>query len=418
MFGRITTRFILGTSLLYLSGCGSTMPSFSNMSASYQTVVEEYQINNILLNIVRGSQNMPLSFLDIPSVVGTGSITESPSLSATFGSVAPSSIGGFFSAAAAGASVTPGMSLGLSRSFNFTQSSLENAQFQTGFLADVPLQTLTYFGAANFPPELLMHLFIDSVSISDAQGNVTHYVNNPLIENYAQFDTVLKQLQASNLIVQTRLVEQAVGPKMTSSEYAVAMPTALSNNLVVKTISESNGQAKYQLFKVSAVHSLCFSAKKSEGTLIGVYGDKYSCQDSSLDAKANAGRQGIPKFLEPEPKKPSLAIKIRSNRDIYNYLGALLISETRKTNPVTVRLTPSYLAPGTTNVEKMPLIVVNKGSNYGGKALAEVEYRGESYYIPAQANGYSPLVINVLAQLLNLNKIPGSVPPSPAVLIK
>lgn len=389
------------------------------MSASYQTVVEEYQINNILLNIVRGSQNMPLSFLDIPSVVGTGSISESPSLSASFASVAPSSIGGFFSAAASGASVSPGMSLGLSRSFNFTQSSLENAQFQTGFLADVPFQTLTYFGAANFPPELLMHLFIDSVSISDANGAVTHYVNNPLIENYGQFDGVLKQLQASNLIVQTRMVEQTVSPKLSDAEYAVVLPSVLANNLIVKTIPESNGKTKHQLFKMNVVHSLCFSAKKAEGNLIGIFGDKYSCQDATLDAKVNATRQGIPKFLETEAKKPSLAIKIRSNRDIYNYLGALLVAQTREINPVTVRLTPTYLAPNSSSkVEKLPLIVISKGSNIGGKALAEIDYRGERYYIPSQDNGYSPLVINLLAQLLNLNKIPGSVPPSPAVLIK
>lgn len=417
MFHRLKIKFLMCLPLLTLGACTSTLPSFSNMSASYQTVVEEYQINNILLNIVRGSQNMPLSFLDIPSVVGTGSVSETPSLNASFLSVAPSSVGGFFSAAASGASVSPGVSMSLSRSFNFTQSSLENAPFQTGFLADVPFETLSYFGSSNFPPELLLHLFIESVSVADAQGKITNYINNPLAANYADFDSVLKQLLASRLIIQSRLVEQTVSPKLSSAEFAPIMPTALSNNLIIKTVPEKNGPDKYLLSKMNVVHTLCFATKKSEGSLIGIFGETYACEDSSLSAKANAVRRGIPKILQVEPGSPALSIKIRSNRDIYNYLGALLIAQTRAVNPVTVSLTPSYLSPGTSTVDKLPLVVINKGRP-AGRVLAEIDYRGDSYYIPATDNGYSPQVVNILAQLLNLNKIPGSIPPSPAVLIK
>jgi hypothetical protein len=47
-----------------------------------------------------------------------------------------------------------------------------------------------------------------------------------------------------------------------------------------------------------------------------------------------------------------------------------------------------------------------------------INYQGETYSIPMENNGYSPLVINILSQLVNLNKGVGSIPASPAVLIK
>jgi hypothetical protein len=40
------------------------------------------------------------------------------------------------------------------------------------------------------------------------------------------------------------------------------------------------------------------------------------------------------------------------------------------------------------------------------------------YSIPQENNGYSTLVINILAQLQTLAKSPSSIPSSPAVLIK
>jgi hypothetical protein len=46
------------------------------MSQTYQREIEKFQNNNILLNVVRASKNMPLSFLDIPNVIGTGSFSE------------------------------------------------------------------------------------------------------------------------------------------------------------------------------------------------------------------------------------------------------------------------------------------------------------------------------------------------------
>ena len=63
------------------------------------------------------------------------------------------------------------------------------------------------------------------------------------------------------------------------------------------------------------------------------------------------------------------------------------------------------------------LLVVQK--NATGPYFASVNsLDGNKYSIPATNNGYSTQVINLVSQLLTLNKVAGSVPPSPAVLIK
>jgi len=67
-----------------LSGCtGINSSSFGDMSTAYRQVVENYSNENILLNVVRSSKNMPLSFLDIPSVIGTGNVMANAGMNTT-----------------------------------------------------------------------------------------------------------------------------------------------------------------------------------------------------------------------------------------------------------------------------------------------------------------------------------------------
>jgi hypothetical protein len=66
---------------------------------------------------------------------------------------------------------------------------------------------------------------------------------------------------------------------------------------------------------------------------------------------------------------------------------------------------------------RFALLLVNQ--NASGKTFASMNsLDGISYSIPQENNGYSTLVINLLAQFQTLAKSPGSIPSSPAVLIK
>lgn len=60
-----------------ITGCAglTNSTSFREMSSAYRDVLEQYSNDNILLNIVRSSQSMPVSFLDMPSVMGSGAVS-------------------------------------------------------------------------------------------------------------------------------------------------------------------------------------------------------------------------------------------------------------------------------------------------------------------------------------------------------
>ena len=66
-----------------------------------------------------------------------------------------------------------------------------------------------------------------------------------------------------------------------------------------------------------------------------------------------------------------------------------------------------------------PLFVVKKGAS-SSDSLLSVTYQGETYSIPRENNNDSNTnqVLVMLSQMLTLTKVPGSIPLSPAVLIK
>ena len=94
--------------------------------------------------ILRAADNRMVSFLDMPTINGSGAIGVTPSVSTLFtGGSAPLNAGynviqGGFS------SVTPSASLTLNNSFNFTQSSLDNAVFWKSYLNELPKETIKY----------------------------------------------------------------------------------------------------------------------------------------------------------------------------------------------------------------------------------------------------------------------------------
>jgi len=50
--------------------------------------------------------------------------------------------------------------------------------------------------------------------------------------------------------------------------------------------------------------------------------------------------------------------------------------------------------------------------------FAEAEYEGDSYSIPYENAGHSTMVMSILMGFISLNKVPGAIPQSPAVLVK
>jgi hypothetical protein len=180
---------------LTLTGCGSTLaPDFGAMSEKYANILEQYQINMLFVNILRASENRPVSFLDMPSINGSGSITTTPNASALFTGGIISGTAGYLPIQGGLSTITPGVSLSVGNTFNFSQSSLDNAVFWKGFLNELPIETVIYFEHNHIPKEVLLSLVIDEIQITQPDGKISRYVNDPLRPDHAEFQRHLYRL--------------------------------------------------------------------------------------------------------------------------------------------------------------------------------------------------------------------------------
>ncbi|WP_162785884.1 hypothetical protein [Polynucleobacter necessarius] len=228
------------------------------MSQSYQTVLEKYQNNNLLLNVIRSSKNMPLSFLEIPSVVGTGNISETAGLGVfLYGA------GGLMTGMATASNYyNPYASMSLGRSFNFTQSSLENAQFQKGFISNISIETMTAFTKDHISKELLYTMVIDRFEVTSPKGEKIIAYNNPSSATYKEFQEQLRGLIGGGLTTEMILMNMPIGPMLTNKELANTMLVNYVANKdksrIVLAELKTNGVKAYQFQEPVNVARFCF----------------------------------------------------------------------------------------------------------------------------------------------------------------
>jgi len=189
--------------LTTLIGCSTAGPSFNDMTKAYTASIEQHTRDNLLVNMMRSAFDMPMTFTDIPSVLGTGIVSTQTGLSVNNLSATPISLSGYFSAAA-GSNYTAGASLSTSRQFNFTLSSLDNQQFTKGFLTSIPLDNVHFFSrSSHLSQQLLYTLLIDSIEIKSKGEPNRLYLNNPIRDDYSEFQDMLFQLLESGLTTET-----------------------------------------------------------------------------------------------------------------------------------------------------------------------------------------------------------------------
>ena len=427
--------FVLIT-LVTLSGCGLTgSNSFRDMSTAYREVLEDYSNNNILLNIVRSSESMPVSFLDMPNVIGSGMLQSSAMVTGTIMGSTPSTPLGFF-APGSGSSYGPTVGLAANAGFNFTQSSLDNSAFMTAFLSRLrpeAIQSLTDNTAG--PKAILYTLTVDTIEVYDLATNTVKelVVNNPLLPDYPRFQEVLYSLIKHGLSTETVIERIPVAPVMseqTSKDNMRALVEASSHpGVMLLPAKLPNGQPGYQLTRLMPTTRMCLMPQ-NDATERAALEQKFSsgafCAPDVPGTTPGAHQTTkTAEQVKSDSKKLALIIKLRSTRKVFDFLGWLTLMQLGQ-EPKYVTLKASSAAasgttthsdqPAITNYE-FPLFVIHK-NNTQEPALAKVNYRGNTYSIPETNSGASRQVFVLLSQILTLNKVPGSIPASPAVLIK
>ena len=215
---RSISMMFLSALLAVISGCGSpNSTSFRSMSHAYREVVESYSNDNILINIARASKKMPESFLDIPSIMGNGSVSADVGLSATVYSGNPGSLGGFLQpwAGAVGlANYIPTASLSVSGGYTFTQSSLDNATFMRPFLLDIKPEIVAYLTSNHAAPKSILYsLLVSSIDVvNDKREVVSSFVNDPSSKDYLGFQRALYILVAAGLTAEPTFVKMPMSP--------------------------------------------------------------------------------------------------------------------------------------------------------------------------------------------------------------
>jgi hypothetical protein len=413
--------------LLGLSGCSTVGPSFSDMTGSYQKEVERYSNNSILLNVIRASKNMPMSFLDIPNVIGSGQISSSSGLSTS--NASKNILGAANIAAAQYYSNGASLSLSSSRGFNFTQASLENEPFTKTFLSPLSLQNISFFTNGTYSKHLLFHLFVASIELQD-KDNFVSLINDPNSVNYPDFVKVM------NSLVDMGISIEATAPNNIPVGPAIDEQQLLKDNILSNYLSSPNrlgmlaktnvdGKDKYQVIvSTPPVLRFCFNAAAQPKKVVAEFGEVALCQSSNTS-------NTIPVVSNPVQKsKPnndasafkstqkSFGFKIRSPREVFAYLGTLTAKQLKEDNKNLVMVPTDFgIFTGTSQELIMqPVLVVQK--SVPNNVFATINYDGESYGVSQIGNGLSADTMNILGQIVNICKIAGSLAPSPAVLIK
>ncbi len=391
-------------SLLILGGCTKPLtPDFTEMSANYANILEQYQINSILINVVRASNDRPLSFLDIPSINGSGNVSNAPSISGSMNGF----VGGFAGGLAGITSLSPSLSLTFGNSFNFSQSSLDNSTFLRGFLSQIPIETAKFFISDNLPRELMFSLLISSIEIKNPNGKSTKYINNPLLPDYPAFQAELYKLLSYGLTIDQ--IEKE--PKNSNPLPMPSNPDPPYGHF--SRFNEFGGNNNFLNFGnpfLASHNQIQYKICVDENKFSNFVKEEFS---PNIFCKSNQ--------LSPDKKsiKSELILMMRSTNNVFEYLGQVVTAQnSSKPFMVTLPPTDSTYKRKEGQDNQYALLVVKKNDGSGKNFASVKSLDGDIYSIPSENNGYSSLVIKIISSLLSLNKIPGSIPTSPGILLR
>ena len=405
-----------------LTGCAglTNSTSFRDMSAAYREVLEQYSNDNILLNVVRASKSMPVSFLDMPSVMGSGGVSNGLQAGPSIYGVAPgSSLPGFFTPAA-GSGISAGVSLSVNNSFNFTQSSLDNSSFMVSFLTDMKPAVIASLSNSQLATrDVLFSLAIESIEGQDMNGKtLVKFYNDPYSPQFIDFQRTLFNLVRAGITVeQTQSMMPMSAPMdaetVNRNLQGIATATAVPMTALMP-VKLPGGRDGFQVMRMMPPDArICLQQKAADEQLSFRLSAAAYCKSS----KAGAGAVDMSK------QEVSLIIKLRSVRNVFEFLGAL-VNIQNGPEPRHIKVVDSDKVAANSTLEEIlaqskPLFVVKRGVSVPD-SLMNVTYQGTTYSVPKDDKNetYTNQVLVMLSQMLTLTKVPGSIPVSPAVLIK
>jgi hypothetical protein len=173
----------------------------------------------------------------------------------------------------------------------------------------------------------------------------------------------------------------------------------------------STSQLTFQPIQVSKTYKICINTNQYQNFVREEFGDAIFCQETLAQ-----------ELKKPSPLKesqPKVEIRIRSTNNIFEFLGQVVKAQLADP-PYMLTLPPTATTFNSNKktLNEYALLVVDKDKPQPRPFSSIEGLDGSVYSIPSQNNGYSPLAIKLLSQFMSLQKIPGSIPASPSVLLK
>ncbi len=394
-----------------LAGCAQLGPNpdFSSWVVGYNKSVEQAQNQSMLLNVLRAGDNMPLYFMGTQVVRGTGSSSVSGSIGGSqsltwnqqnFGNTKNATLG-----------LTPNLSISVGRDFNFDVAVADTAEFQTAILTPMKEDVMHFYTQQGLPAELLYHLLVQKIRVTE-NGHQKTYENNPLSESYGEFIDILSKMLGLGLTTQAMTDPMPVGPVYRNPDLRGLAAVAQAGAIMIPSVGG------YQAALMRPIASFCFDPS--------VKGNVERLPASVLCSTPDQGaRQGAPGLRRVQFENSSVYVQLRSTKEIFNYLGELVLRAQMDPNEKPLQLvTPAslaYLRNGPCSQEKdkycHSLFRLHNNVSSADGSVA-VEYNGKNYGIRANDGTFSALVLSVLVQTMNLNKSVNSIPLTTTTIVR
>jgi hypothetical protein len=301
------------------------------------------------------------------------------------------------------------------------------------------MANVSFFMAGRTSKHLLFNLFVESLSFQRNGKQIT-LINDPYSANYHDFT------KAMNLLVDLGLTTEMV-QKMNMVGPAMDQNTLIGKNILATFITtpnkggtllskEENGKTVYQYAVPEVSYRFCFNPVVDKEKVVQRFGANFLCntmgrsgdnmpklisEQKAADSISSKSNMTTAQKAESKAKTDTIdqfSLQIRSPQEVFSYLGVVTNYQLRNERKVFVEV-PSNWGDFTgqkSENRSLPIFMIN-APNPDGK-IAVVNYEDVNYYVPQVDNGYSSDTMKVLAQLVSICKIAGSIPPSPAVLVK
>ncbi len=426
---------LAGACAVLLSACAVVDP----VDTRYDTIsrsLAKARNESIFLNIVRASQDYPLSFVTVSNVTPTMTNTSSLGLPTFL-------FGPGFVSGSTNSLFTPGRDVILGNTTasnttavgsNFNVSTQETSTFYQGFLKPIDLQTLDYFIRQGYPRELLFWLFTDSFQLN-IHGHLFGYHYAPPDDfgcsrddpRHRCFVDWVRDATLAGLTVEEKTVQKSAAsggqPKSaeTPSSGSGKPQTTIYARFCFNSVLAQQAKAlvpQAELFR---------NQRDSDVQKLDLYRLDLAC--GWKDWNPDQDTKAQPDILPLKFTRAGIVFSIvpRSAYGVFEFLGTLMKmrrAEIAANAAGQVLIFPAYYPPERAYAVKPPwLITVHEDPevlqvlhNLGGDCFVHTWFRDGSYCVPEEATT-TKRIFGLLAQLIAIQTAAGDLSITPIVRV-